>query len=115
MKEFPKFEFSGKSYDLSFYDDMIDLYAVENYLSGVMVSSLIPAANDYVAALGFQEFIEKNKDDKQIYCLYRLGTLNNSRIEITDSYKEFLFDSRENIQDFIKEAQNFMISFNEEE
>ena len=40
MKEYPKFDFNGKSFDLCFYDESIQLYAVQNKFSGMMVSQL---------------------------------------------------------------------------
>ena len=39
MKEFPKFDYNGVSYDLCFYDESVQLYAVQNKFSGVIVCS----------------------------------------------------------------------------
>ena len=40
MKEFPKFDYNGKSYDLCFYDDSVQLYAVQNVLSTILIFSI---------------------------------------------------------------------------
>lgn len=117
MKEFPAFEFNKKSYDLCFYDDSVQLYAVANKLSGVMVSQVIPAANDYVAMMGFSDFIAQRKTEKdtQIYELIRIGVLDIQKIRISDMERDVLISSRDDVAKWIEEANNFMISFNDEE
>lgn len=117
MKEFPKFIWNNKDYDLCFYDDSIQLYGVVNVLSGVMVSQLIPAANDYVAITGFKNFVDsqKEKNDSEIYQLVCLGTLSIEKVEIVDSHKLELISSRDDLEDFINKARDFMISFNDED
>ena len=116
MKEFPKFDYNGKSYDLSFYDDSVQLYAVENVMSGVMVSQLIPSANDYVAVTGFRDFVAKRKEEKdvQVYRLVCVGVLNIEKIQIVDIEKTVLMDSRDDIQKFLDDAKTFMLSWNED-
>ena len=117
MKEFPKFDYNGKEYDLCFYDDSVQLYAVENVMSGIMVSQLIPAANDYVAALGFSDFLAKRKteNDSQVYQLICVGILNIEKIKIVDSKRSVLFDSRDDLSKWLEDAKNFMLSWNDEE
>lgn len=117
MKEFPKFDYNGKSYDLCFYDDSVQLYAVQNVLSGVMVSQLIPSANDFIAATGFADFIEKRKaeNDNQVYQLICVGTLNIEKIKIVDCEKTVLFDSRDDVKKWLEDAKTFMLSWNDEE
>lgn len=117
MKEFPKFDYDGKEYDLCFYDDTVQLYAVQNRMSGLMVSQLIPAANDYVAAEGFKNFIEaqKEKKDTQVYALFCVGTLSIEKIQIIDSTKTLLFDSRDDMNKWLEDAKTFMLSWNDEE
>lgn len=115
-KEVPLFVYKDKQYDLCFYDDMINLYAVKNLLSGVMVSSLIPAANDFIAAKGFQLFLTKQKEsgDNEVYQLIRLGILNTEEIKIIDSERQILLDSRDDVEDFINEATAFLIAKEDE-
>lgn len=117
MKEFPKFDYNGKSYDLNFYDDSVNLYGVVNKLSGVMVSQLIPAANDYVAITGFCDFLakQKEKNDNEIYDLYRLGILNLDKVQISDNEKTILLDSRDDVAKWLEDSKMFMLSWSEEE
>lgn len=117
MKEFPKFDYNGKSYDLCFYDDSVQLYAVQNVLSGVMVSQLIPSANDYIAITGFADFLAKRKaeNDNQVYALICVGTLNIEKIAIVDTEKIVLMDSRDDIKKWLEDAKNFMLSCNDGE
>lgn len=114
MKEYPKFDYNGKSFDLCFYDETIQLYAVQNKFSGMMVSQLIPAANDYVAALGFADFIAKQseKGDKEIYTLIRVATLNIQEISIQDTERLELLEN-DDVEKFLEEAKLFMISFSD--
>ena len=113
MKEYPKFDFEGVSYDFNFYDDSVNLYAVKNALSGIMVSQLIPAANDYVALTGFSDFMAKraSEGDKEIYQLLCLGTLNIERPEIVDTERQIIFDSRNDLSKFLESAKTFMLSW----
>lgn len=117
MKEFPKFDYNGVSYDLCFYDESVQLYAVQNKLSGVMVSQLIPAANDYVAITGFKNFVDKQKseNDLEVYSLIRIGTLNIQKIEIQDVERIEIIDSRADIEKWLNDAQTFMFSWSDEE
>lgn len=117
MKEFPSFVFNEKSYDLCFYDDSVQLYVVANKLSGMLVSQIIPAANDYVAMMGFSDFLAKRKteNDTQIYELIRIGIFDIQKIKMIDGEKDVLIDSRDDVAKWIEEANNFMISFNDEE
>lgn len=117
MKEFPKFDYNGVSYDLCFYDDSVQLYAVQNKFSGVMVSQLIPAANDYVAITGFKNFLDKQRseNDAEVYSLIRFGTFNVQKIEIQDVERIEIIDSRADIDKWLKDAQNFMLSWSDEE
>ena len=114
MKEYPKFDFNGKSFDLCFYDESIQLYAVQNKFSGMMVSQLIPAANDYVAALGFSDFLttQKSKNDNEIYVLIRVGTLNIQDIYIADTERVELLENDE-VQQFLQDVKTFMLSWND--
>ena len=114
MKEFPKFDYNGKTYDLCFYDDSVQLYAVTNKLSGIMVSQLIPAANDYIAITGFKNFLDK-QEDNEIYELSCLGTLNIEQVRIVDTEKSILINSKDDVSKWLEDAKNFMLSWNEEE
>lgn len=117
MKEFPKFDYEGVSYDLNFYDDTVNLYAVQNVMSGIMISQLIPSANDYVAITGFKNFLEKQKEqnDNEVYQLVCLGTLNIQKIKIVDDTKQIIFDSRNDVNKWLEDAKTFMLSWNDEE
>lgn len=116
MKEFPKFDYNGVSYDLDFYDDLVDLYAVQNALSGMMVSQLIPAANDYIAITGFRNFINDQKEkDNEVYQLIRVGILNIQEIKIVDDDRKVIIDSRNDLNKWLEDAKTFMLSCNDEE
>lgn len=117
MKEFPKFDYNGISYDLNFYDDSVNLYAVQNVMSGMMISQLIPAANDYVALTGFKNFLDKQKEqnDNEVYQLICVGTLNIQKIKIVDDIRQIIFDSRNDLEKWLEDAKTFMLSLNEED
>lgn len=117
MKEFPRFVYNEKDYDLCFYDESVALYVVANKLSGIMVSQVIPAANDYVAMTGFSDFLaeRETENDTQIYELIRIGSLDIQKQQIIECERVMLIDSREDVSNWLEEAKNFMISFNDEE
>ena len=111
-KEIMDFNFEGKLYDVSYVDNYVYLYAVKDLLSGVMVSQLIPSANDFVAVLGFKDFCKKRQDenDFNVYKLIRVGCLNTEKIEFVDVEKFDLFDSRDDLDKFLNEAKDYIIS-----
>ena len=117
MKEFPRFVYNEKDYDLCFYDESVTLYVVANKLSGIMVSQVIPAANDYVAITGFSDFLaqRKTENDTQIYELVRIGSLDIQKQKIIECERIVLIDSRDDVSKWLEEAKDFMISFNDEE
>lgn len=112
MKEIPLFNFEGNTYDLNFIDSEIQLYVVKDLVSGVMVSSLIPAANDFVAVTGFKNFCDKRteENDCNVYQLIRVGCLDTQVICIKDNEKEVLFDSRDDLNKFLEEAKNYLVA-----
>lgn len=111
-KEIMDFNFEGKLYDVSFVDNYVYIYAVKDLLSGVMVSQLIHSANDFIAVTGFKNFCEKRKseNDFNVYKLIRIGCLNVEKIEFVDTEKVDLFDSRDDLEKFLNEAKEYIIS-----
>lgn len=112
MKEVPLFNFEGKTYDFNFVDNEIQLYVVKDLISGVMVSQLIPAANDYVATVGFKDFCKKRSDenDVNIYQLVRVGAFDITECHFLDTEKEVLFKSSDDLEKFLEEARNFLVA-----
>lgn len=112
MKEIPLFNFEGRTFDLNFIDSEIQLYVVKDMVSGIMVSSLIPAANDFIAIQGFKNFCDKRKEenDLNVYQLIRIGCLDTQVICIKDNEREVLFDSRKDLNKFLEEAQNYLVA-----
>lgn len=110
MKEVPLFNFEGKTYDLNFIDNEIRIYVVKDLISGVMVSQLIPGANDYVAVLGFKQFCEgrEKENDANIYQLVRVGSFDVNECHLIDMEKENLFKSTDNLVKFLEEARDFL-------
>lgn len=112
MKEVPLFNFEGKTFDLNFVDNEIQLYVVKDLISGVMVSQLIPAANDYIATVGFKDFCEKRsgENDKNIYQLVRVGSFDVNECHFLDIEKEVLFKSSDDLEKFLAEARDFLVA-----
>ena len=112
MKEVPLFNFEGKTYDLNFIDNEVQYYCVKDLISGVMVSQLIPAANDYVATLGFKDFCKKRieENDVNIYQLIRVASFDINKCQFIETEKDFLFKSNDDLEKFLAEARNFLAS-----
>ena len=117
MKEFPNFDYNGVSYDLNFYDDTVKLYAVKNVYSGMLVSQIIPAANDFIAMQGFANMLSKQKTEgsQEIFQLLCLGTFNHIKIDIVDTEHQIVFDSRNDIAKWMEDAKTFMLSWSDGE
>lgn len=116
MKEVPLFNFEGQTYDLNFIDNEIQYYTVKDLISGVMVSQLIPAANDYVATLGFKDFCKKRSEenDANIYQLIRVASFDVNECRFIETEKEVLFKSTDDLEKFLSEARDFLAAQEEE-
>ena len=116
MKEVPLFNFEGKIYDLNFVDNEVQYYVVKDLISGVMVSQLIPAANDYVATLGFKDFCKKRSDEKDcnIYQLIRVASFDVNECVFIEIEKKVLFRSTDDLEKFLSEARDFLAAQEEE-
>lgn len=112
MKEVKLFQFENNTYDLNFIDTEVQLYVVKDLISGVMVSQIISAANDFVAVTGFKNFCDKRKEenDFNVYQLLRVGSFNLQDICIQENEKEVLFDSRNDLDKFLEEAKDYLVS-----
>lgn len=110
------FEFEGRTYDILFEKRSIYLYVVIDKLSGVRVSEVIPAANDFVAIIGFNDFVakKKEKNDINVYELKYIGCLDDEDIKIIDQEAHVVADSRDNLEKFINECKAFILA-NEED
>lgn len=112
MKEVPLFNFEGQTYDLNFIDNKVQYYVVKDLLSGIMVSQLIPAANDFVAVMGFKDFCKKRVDenDLNVYQLIRVASFDVNECHFVDIEKENLFKSSDDLEKFLDEARTFLVS-----
>lgn len=111
-KEIMDFNYEGKMYDVSYVDNYVYIYVVKDRLSGMMVSQLIPSANDFVATIGFKNFCDQKKkeNDLNVYRLTRVACLNTETIEFVDTEKVDIFDSSDDLDKFIDEAKNYILS-----
>ena len=111
-KEIMDFNYEGKMYDVSYVDKHVYIYAVKDRLSGLVVSQLIPCANDFIACIGFKDFCEKRKaeNDLNVYRLIRIACWNTEKIEFVDTDRVELFDSSDDLQKFIDEAKSYILS-----
>lgn len=112
MNDVPLFNFEGKTYDVAYDDNYLQLYVVKDKLSGCLVSGIIPAANDFVAIIGFKNFCDKKAEEKDlnVYQLIRIGGFDQKDVKLSDGDKEHLFDSRDDLQKFIDEAKAFLLA-----
>lgn len=110
------FNFEGREYDVLFDKGMIYLYVVIDKLSGVRVSGIIPAANDFVAVVGFKDFVDKNKEknDLNVYELKYIGCLDDENSRIVDVESHVVSDSRDNLDKFITECKDFILANQED-
>ena len=116
MKEVPEFRYGDKSYDLSFNDDFTGIYCVKDKISGVLVSQLIMAANDYVAVQGFKNFVDKRSEehDGNVYQLIKVGDFCLDGVFIAENKKLCLFNSSDDLQSFLDSARSFLVSIEED-
>lgn len=109
------FIFEGTEVDVCFDKSIINLYVVIDKLSGVRVSGFIPAANDFIAIVGFKDFGMKNKEkgDVNVYELIRIGSYSEDNNKFLDFEKYKLVDSRADLDKLVEECKNYILA-NEE-
>lgn len=115
MKDKETFNFEGRLYDVSFDKRYIYLYVVIDKLSGARMSQIIPAANDLIAIAGFKDFLnqQKDKNDINVYELKYIGILDDEEVKICDGNAHIVFDSRDNIDEFIEQCTNYLLAVEE--
>lgn len=110
------FNFEGRLYDVSFDKQFVYLYVVVDKLSSARISQIIPAANDLIAIAGFKQFLEsrKNENDINVYELKYIGILDDDKVEICECDSHVVFDSRDDIDGFMNECKNYLLTVEEE-
>lgn len=116
MKEVPLFRFGDKEYNLNFNDEITSVYCVKDKISGVMVSQLIMASNDYVAIQGFKNFVDARikENDGNVYQLIKVGEFSLQECCLFDSTKFCLINSNDELDKFLEDARSYLISYEED-